>query len=97
MPEKMFNFGVELEKNPFSFSFIGRYVGKIYGDDENKDRVSNVYGSYDLYFTADTKLAYRIKDFAILSFSVDNIFDRDYFYYYRCPGRSWSTELTIKY
>ncbi|MGC8938064.1 MAG: hypothetical protein ACP5KH_03625, partial [Thermodesulfovibrio sp.] len=61
------------------------------------DRVNNVYGSYDPYFVVDGRIAYQITKFAKLSFSVDNIFDRKYYQYYRAPGRSWFTELTLKF
>jgi iron complex outermembrane receptor protein len=72
-------------------------VSKIYSNDENKDKVNNVYGSYDPYFTADAKVSYKVTKFATLSYSVDNIFDRDYFYYYKAPGRSWFCELTMRF
>jgi iron complex outermembrane recepter protein len=28
---------------------------------------------------------------------VNNIFDENYFYYYKAPGRSWFGELTLRY
>ena len=89
--------GVELTKDRFFGSLVARYVSKRYSDDENKDTVDDVYTSYDPYFVADLKLSYKITKFATLSFSVDNIFDKDYFAFYRAPGRKWFTELTLKF
>lgn len=97
IPESMFNIGADLTKGPFSASLVGRYVSKIYYNDDNSDEVDGVYGSYDPYFVADAKVSYKITKFATLSFSVDNIFDEDYFYYDKAPGRSWFGELTIKF
>ncbi len=97
VPERMFNIGGDFEKGDFSASLTGRYVGKRYANDENTDTVSGVYTSYDPYFTADAKVSYKLAKFATLSFSVDNIFDRDYFSYYKTPGRSWFGELTLKF
>ena len=97
LPEKMFNVGANIEKGPFSSSITGRYVGKRYTDDENRDKVNNVYGSHDPYFTADAKVSYKITKLATISFSVDNIFDRDYFSFYKAPGRSWFGEVTLKF
>lgn len=97
LPEKMFNVGADIEKGPFSSSIIARYIGKRYTDDENRDKVNNVYGSHDPYFTADAKVSYKITKFATVSLSVDNIFDRDYFAFYKAPGRSWFGELTIRF
>ncbi len=97
LPERMFNAGGDLEKGPFSINLTGRYVSKIYANDENKDTVNNVYGSYDPYFIVDAKISYKITKWAIASLSVDNIFDRDYFYYYKTPRRSWFGELTMRF
>lgn len=97
VPERMFNIGGEFERGQFSASLTGRYTGKRYSNDENKDTVNNVYTSYDPYFTADAKVSYKITKFATLSLSIDNIFDRDYFAYYKAPGRSWFGEITLKF
>jgi len=101
LPDKMFNIGADLTKGPFSASLIGRYVSKIYINDDNSDIVDNVQGSCDPYFTADAKVSYDITKFARLSFSVDNIFDEDYFYSTsgngKTPCRSWFGELMLRY
>ncbi len=96
MPDKMFNAGAEFEGGPFSASFTGRYVGKRYGDDENKDTVNNVYGSYDPAFTADAKVSYKITKFATVSFSVDNVLNESHFEYYQSPGRLLFGALEMK-
>lgn len=97
LPESMFNIGADLTKGPLSASLVGRYVSKIYKNDDNSDNVNNVYYSYDPYFVADAKVSYDITKFARLSFSVDNIFDEDYFYSDKAPGRSWFGEITLKF
>lgn len=97
VPERMFNAGAEFEKGAFSASATGRYVSERYSNDENKDVVNSVYTSYDPYFTADAKVSYKVTKNATISFSVDNIFDRDYFSYYKAPGRSWFGEITLRF
>ena len=97
VPERMFNAGAEFEKGAFSAALTGRYVSKRYSDDENKDVINNVYTSYDPYWVADAKVSYKLTKFATLSFSVDNIFDREYFAYYKAPRRSWFGELTLRF
>jgi iron complex outermembrane receptor protein len=97
VPENMFNAGAEFEKGPFSASLTGCYVGKRYSNDENTDTVNGVYTSYDPYFTADAKVSYKLTKNAAVSFSVDNIFDRDYWGYYKAPGRTWFSELTLRF
>lgn len=97
VPERMFNTGAEFEKGDFTASATGRYVSKRYSNDENKDVINNVYTSYDPYFTADAKVSYKITKNAVVSLSVNNIFDKNYFSYYVMPGRSWFTELTLRF
>ncbi len=97
VPERMFNIGGELERGQFSASLTGRYVSKRHSNDENKDTVNNVYTSYDPYFTTDAKVSYKVTKNATLSFSVDNIFDKEYFAYYKAPGRSWFGEITLRF
>jgi len=97
IPKIVFNVGAEAQQGPISGSLTGRYVGKRYSSDLNTDEVNNVYTSYDPYFTADAKISCKLTKFASLSLSVNNIFDRQYFVYYEAPGRSWFTELTMKF
>ncbi|BCB95944.1 TonB-dependent receptor [Dissulfurispira thermophila] len=97
VPQRMFNLGAELEKGPLSTSFTGRYISKRFGNDDNSDTVNGVYTSYDPYFTADVKVSYKIMRNAAVSFSVDNIFDRDYWGYYKAPGRSWFADFTLRF
>jgi len=97
IPETMFNVGLEIEKESFSASLVGRYRSKVYGNDENKDRKEGVMGSYDSYFIADAKLAYKIFKNASLSLSVDNLFDKKYYYFYLEPRRSWFLEFSYKF
>ncbi|MFN3921697.1 MAG: TonB-dependent receptor, partial [Caldimicrobium sp.] len=97
IPEKMFNLGLVVKKGSFTASITGRYVGKQYNDDENRDTVNKVYGSYDPYFVTDVKVSYNIKEKVTLSISIDNLFDREYYSYYKAPGRSWFGELTLRF
>jgi iron complex outermembrane recepter protein len=97
VPEFMFNNGVDFSWGPFSSSLVGRYVGKRYTNDENTDRFNNVYTSYDPYFLLDTRLSYKVTDFATVSLYVDNLLDRDYFSYYKAPGRSIFGEVSLKF
>ena len=97
LPDTMVNAGAECEVGPLMTSVTGRYVGKRYSDDQNRDTINGVYTSYDPAFTADGKVSYKVTKFATLSVSVDNIFDNSYFSYYQAPGRSWFGGLEVKF
>jgi iron complex outermembrane receptor protein len=97
MPEWLASLGADFTMGPFSAYLIGRYASKVFQDDQNRDTVNNVYGTYDPYWLADATLSFNIMKWAKISFSVNNIFDENYFYYYKTPGRSWFGELTLQY
>lgn len=96
-PLWMANLGGELRKGRFRAYLVGRYMDKWYSDDLNKDKKEGVYGSYDEHFVVDARLSYDLAKFFELSLSVNNLFDEDYFYYYKAPGRSWFVEATLRF
>jgi iron complex outermembrane recepter protein len=95
LPRWTGNGGAEFEKGRIKATLTGRYVAKLFTQDENKDIVSSVPGSFDPYFTADTKVIYRINRLFALSLSMDNVFDRKYFYSYLAPRRSAFAEILV--
>ena len=95
LPRWTGNGGAEFERGRLTATFVGRYVSKLYTHDENKDIVTNVPGSYDPYFTADAKMIFRISRLLAFSLSVENILDRDYFYSYLAPRRSFFAEILV--
>jgi len=97
LPLWMGNIGAEFKKGKFSAYVVGRYMDKWYSDDENRDKKSNVYGSYDEYFVVDARVSYQLNKFTTFSLWFDNVFDRDYYYYYKAPGASWFAEVSIKF
>lgn len=96
-PRNMFFVGADASWGPASLFISGRYVGKRLNSDDNSDTVNNVYGSYDPYFVVDMKAAYRVTDWATVSFSINNLLDREYYTYYVAPGRSFFTSLDLKF
>ncbi|MCD6489307.1 MAG: TonB-dependent receptor [Thermodesulfobacterium sp.] len=96
-PLWMGNIGAEFKRGKWSFYVVGRYMDKWFSDDLNKDKKSGVYGSYDEYFVVDVRASYQINKWMTLSVSGDNIFDRDYYQYYKAPGASWFAELSVKF
>lgn len=97
VPKRLFNIGFYLNVGDFSGSCITRYVSKRFSTDDNTDIIEGVYTSYDSYTTTDLKLAYSISKNISVSASVDNLFNSQYFGYYKAPGSSWFIDLTLKY
>lgn len=95
-PRRMANIGLQGGQGPWSGSLSGHYVGKIYGNDENKDTYSNVYGSYDAYFVLNAKLSYAIRKGLKFSLSADNLLDREYYESNKAMGRAIYGEIAWK-
>ncbi len=97
VPEWMFNAGGELTYRKFAFTLTGRYADKQYGNADNLDKVSGVYGSYDSFFVADFKVRYKLTNYATLDFAINNLLDEKYFTYYQAPGRQFFGGVTAKF
>lgn len=97
VPDKMFNITGELEKKPFSLSLTGRYVGKRYTDDENRDTVNGVPGSYDPFIRWDGKVSYEVSKNIKASLAVLNMADEEHYESYKAPGRLWFAEVEIRF
>jgi len=97
VPKRMYNIGIEGAYRRFTGTLVGRYVSKRYQTDGNTDVINHVYTSYDPFFTADAKISYRFPRLVTLSFSIDNLFNKDYYTYYKSPGRSWYSEAAFRF
>ena len=91
------NSGVEFERSNFSASLVGRYVAKRYLNDDNSDRLNNVFGSLDPYFLLDVRVAYELTNSVKVSFTIDNVLNRRYYTWHKAPGRSWFATFTLKF
>ncbi len=97
VPRNMASLAIEAKRDRWSGVFSARHVGKQYTRDDNSDVVKNVFTSYSVYTVADLKVGYQIAKDLKLNVMVDNVFDREYYEYYRMPGRGVVVELAGKY
>ncbi|HEC99760.1 MAG TPA: TonB-dependent receptor [Proteobacteria bacterium] len=97
VPKNMYSVGLDFAYRMFKGSLVGRYVGKIYSNDDNTDSFRYVYGSYDPYFVVDAKVSANVTKNIELSLSADNLFDQDYYYYYEAPGTAWFAEMAVRF
>ncbi len=92
-PDFLTNFGINFNDNGLLVQLSGRYVGKFYSDnfDKNLSEYLQKFPSFvsyydnvnDAYFTADFFVSYELKDFSALHSSkiflqINNIFDNLY-------------------
>lgn len=97
VPEYMAGGGIGLDFKRFNATLTGRYVAKLYARDDNLDTHTGVWGSYDPYFVVDLKTAFKPTKNVAFTFSIDNLFDREYFRYSRQPGRTFWGEIAVTF
>lgn len=97
VPETMFNVGLEYNKGPILGSIISRYRSKVFGTEDNSDKKEGVFSSYDSYFVTDAKISLKLLKNSTLSLSVNNLFDRKYYFFYLQPRRSYFLDFSYKF
>lgn len=85
-------------------SLAGRYNSKMYGDVDNKDNITNVYGAQDAFFFMDFKTSYRFKPKLFdkqantrVSFGINNLTDETAFVFHPYPQRTFFVEGAISF
>ncbi|NPA40232.1 MAG: TonB-dependent receptor [Thermodesulfobacteria bacterium] len=97
VPLWMGNAGIDVKKGKFSGFVIGHYVSKVYADDENRDNISGVFGSYDGYFVVDAGVGYSFNKNARAFLKITNLFNKKYYQYYKAPERAWFAEVSFRF
>ena len=97
IPKHTWNIGLDTQYKWVKTSVVGRYFSKIYNDSDNRDTEEGVYGTYEPAFGADAKISVTPLKWMEISLSVDNIFDKEYYEYYKTDGRTFFAELTLRY
>jgi len=97
IPKHTWNIGLGTQYKWFKGGIVGRYFSKIYNDSDNRDTEEGVYRTYEPAFVADAKISVTPLKWMEVSLSVDNIFDKVYYEYYKTDGRTFFAELTLRY
>lgn len=93
VPKNMASLAFEANQGDWSAVLSARYVGEQFSINDNSDVVKDVWTGYSKYTVADLKVGYRITHNLKASLMVDNLFNRQYFEYYRMPGRGVTMEI----
>ncbi|MBC2694895.1 MAG: TonB-dependent receptor [Desulfobacteraceae bacterium] len=66
-------------------------------DDEKNQYADTTYKGDDDYHVVDAKVTFRPMENVAVSVAVDNLFDEEYYEYYRAPGRYWLGSVSIDF
>lgn len=94
VPKNTAYLAFEANKGAWSGVFSTRYVGEVYSNNDNSDVVKGVWTGYSKYYVSDLKVGYRYSKELKISLMVDNVFDKEYYEYYRMPGRGATLQLS---
>lgn len=93
VPKNMATLALEAKKGDWSGVLSARYVGEVFSNNDNSDVVKGVWTGYSKYTVVDLKAGYQLTKNLKANLMVDNLFDREYYEYYRMPGRGAMVEL----
>ncbi|MFO7760269.1 MAG: TonB-dependent receptor [Desulfobia sp.] len=97
VPDRIINLGTEINHKGFTASLNGRYLGRVYTDEENLNE-PDVYTEHtDDFWLWDAKVALSPREHWDLSLSVQNIFDKKYYKYYIGRDRRYFCEVSFKW
>lgn len=94
VPKQLFKVGFDYTHGRWQGSITGNYVGEA---NDPSDLGKSGYGYYGSYFTVDTKVSYKMTKNTMISLSIDNLLDREYYSYYLAAPRTTYLELTHKF
>ena len=97
VPEWMANAGIDLSRKKWNGTVRARYYSKIYNKSDNSDVACGVYTTYEPTFLVDGRVGMKPQKGVEVSVSVENLFDRDYWAYYKAPGRTWLAQLRLDF
>jgi iron complex outermembrane recepter protein len=81
----------------FTAAATARYQSAVFATDTNTDVVRGVPGAYDLFAEFDAALTCTLTRQVSLTASVENLFDRRYYLFYRNAGRLASGSVRVRF
>ena len=97
IPEHTVSYGFHFEKGWLALRMGSRYVSKRYNADDNSDTVDGVFGSRDPFFVTDLRLTLNPIKRVRFIFNADNLFNNEFYDYYKSPGRIMGGEMQVTF
>ena len=93
VPKNMASIGFDARWREWSANLMTSYIGKQYANEDNSDRVEDVYGGNSKYWLSNLRIGYRIDKNFKATLAINNLFDKKYYEFYEMPGRNLALEL----
>lgn len=93
IPRHVMHTGIRYEKDKWNAYLEGQYISRR----DTPDYIGNHFMADDSFFVANVGVNYNINPHAMISFSVDNLFDRDYWQWYKAQGRVYTVGVQFEF
>lgn len=91
-PEHLARGGIVYEYGKWRAAFKAAYASSS----DSPQSVSDVYLAHDEHFVSGLEFSYRPSDRCRITFSIDNLFDEEYYLMYKAPGRTFTFGIQLE-
>ena len=93
IPKRIVNLGLDYNYDKWSAYIEGQYSSDRLDDGD----IGGKLYSEDPFFIANAGVSYKFMKNAVVSLAVRNLFDRDYWQWYKAPGRTWNVGVDFTF
>lgn len=93
VPKHIFHAGLAYDKEKWTGLLDMQYVSAR----QSSTAAAGEYGAYDGYFLVNTSVGYRVTPDFTVKFSIDNIFDREFYDNEATAGRTYTLSVRYEY
>jgi len=94
VPELSWNVGADVTYKKAQLRIYANHVDKAYSRSDNTDKAENVPLANDEYTLVNASLGLDVTKEIKFTFSVDNIFNEEYYLYWKASERKWLLTMT---
>ncbi len=91
--------GLAWARGRFDAQVSARYASHVYtrSDELNANVINGVFGAYDAHAVVNARAGFAFTRHLRASLAIENLLDRDFYAFYRQPGRRWFLELVTRF
>ena len=97
VPRDLASFALDAKWQNWRANLSTTYTGLQFSSENNSDVVKNVYGSASKYWLTNLRVSYAFDKYLKLSAGINNLFDKEYYEFYRMPGRNAYVEMEASF
>ena len=97
VPRDLASFALDAKWQNWRVNLSTTYTGLQFSNEDNSDVVKNVYGGTSKYWLTNLRVSYAFDKYLKLSAGINNLFDKEYYEFYRMPGRNAYVEMEASF